>query len=307
MLPIHALDTPEFMVFRLFRRKEKISLVLDGTRKGWGGGLRSLFQGAALSTETLREEVEETITSSVVGVDISLNQAPNTLNTLQHAIGVQFNNTVLLEQALTHRSYLNEHPGEGFADYERLEYLGDAFLGWVIADELYRRHSNFTEGDLTRGRASLVRGTTLAEIASRFDAGAYLIMGSGEEGTGGRGRRATLAAIVEALIGAVLQDQGEPEARQLVLRWLGPAIAAMNPAGAPRDAKSALQEASQRTGSPIPMYELISEEGPSHDKTFQVVVLIDSEVRGRGEGRRKIDAEQVAAAQALNSIDSTVE
>jgi ribonuclease-3 len=234
-------------------------------------------------------------------------QTPNPLNTLQRAIGVQFNNTALLEQALTHRSYLNEHPGEELADYERLEYLGDAFLGWVIANELYRRHPNFTEGDLTRGRASLVRGATLAEIARSFDGGAYITMGSGEEGTGGRNRRATLAAIVEALIGAVLQDQGEREARELVLRWLGPKIAAINPAGAPRDAKSALQEALQRTGSPVPVYELIREEGPSHDKDFEVLVLVDGEVRGRGEGRRKVDAEQVAAAQALNTIDPAID
>jgi ribonuclease-3 len=231
-------------------------------------------------------------------------QAPNALSTLQRAIGVQFNSTALLEQALTHRSYLNEHPGEGFADYERLEYLGDAFLGWVVADELYQRHPSFTEGDLTRGRVSLVRGETLAEIARSFGAGAYIIMGLGEEGTGGRDHRATLAAIVESLIGAVLQDKGEREARELVLRWLGPKITAMNPDGAPRDAKSALQEASQRTGSPVPVYELVREEGPSHDKTFEVVVLVDSEVRGRGEGRRKIDAEQAAAAQALNAIDT---
>ncbi|MDA1173047.1 MAG: ribonuclease III [Chloroflexi bacterium] len=227
------------------------------------------------------------------------------LETLQNAIGVQFQNTALLEQALTHRSYLNEHPGEGFADYERLEYLGDAFLGWVIADELYRRHPGFTEGDLTRGRAALVRGATLAEIARSFDAGTYLTMGSGEEATGGRDRRATLAAIVEALIGAVLLDQGDREARELVLRWLGPKLDAIDPTGAPRDAKSALQEAAQRTGIPVPVYELVREEGPSHNKTFEVRVLFDGEERGRGEGRRKVDAEQAAAAQALDATDST--
>jgi ribonuclease-3 len=230
---------------------------------------------------------------------------PNTLTNLQHSLGVRFENTALLEQALTHRSYLNEHPGDGFEDYERLEYLGDAFLGWVIADELYRRHPGFTEGDLTRGRAALVRGSTLADIARSFDAGAYLTMGSGEETSGGRERRDTLAAVVEALIGAVLLDKGEREAHELVLRWLGTKIDALDPAGTPRDAKSALQESYQRTGKPIPVYELVREDGPSHDKTFEVRVLIDGQELGRGEGRRKVDAEQTAAAQALNAAGST--
>jgi ribonuclease III len=226
------------------------------------------------------------------------------LTNLQNALGVHFANAALLEQALTHRSYLNEHPGEGFEDYERLEFLGDAFLGWVIADELYRRRPTFTEGDLTRGRASLVRGATLADIARSFDAGAYITMGSGEEATGGRDRRATLAAIVEALIGAVLLDKGERDARNLVLRWLGPNLDAIDPTGAPRDAKSALQEAVQSIGLPLPVYEVIREEGQSHDKTFEVHVLVDGEVRGHGLGRRKVDAEQAAAAQALDSPDS---
>jgi ribonuclease III len=225
------------------------------------------------------------------------------LNNLRKAIGVRFNDTAILDQALTHRSYLNEHPDDGFQDYERLEFLGDAFLGWVIADELFQRHPHFTEGDLSRARSSLVRGETLTEIARSFDAGAYLIMGAGEESTGGRERRATLEAVVEALIGAVLQDQGEAPARQLVLRWLGPKLDALDPTGAPRDAKSALQEASQREGTPAPVYEVIDEQGPSHNKTFEVRVLVDGQVRGHGQGRRKIEAEQAAAAQALATPD----
>ncbi len=225
---------------------------------------------------------------------------------LQRAIGVKFENTGLLKQALTHRSYLNEHPGEGFEDYERLEYLGDAFLGWVIADEIYRRHPAFTEGDLTRGRAALVRGATLAQVARSFHAGTYITMGSGEEGTGGRERRGTLAAIVESLIGAVLLDKGDKVARELVLRWLGPKIEAMDPAGAPRDAKSALQETCQRKGLPSPTYELVDEEGPSHNMTFEVRVLIDGEIHGHGKGRRKVDAEQAAAAEALGEGASSL-
>jgi ribonuclease-3 len=215
------------------------------------------------------------------------------------AIGVRFKDPGLLQQALTHRSYLNEHPDEPAEDYERLEYLGDAFLGWVVADELFAKHPSFTEGDLTRARVGLVRGETLAQIARTFDAGAYLIMGAGEERTGGRDHRQTLAAVLEALIGAVLTDQGEATARKLVLRWLAPYLREIDPTGAPRDAKSALQEACQHQGLPLPVYETIDEQGPAHDKHFRIQVLIDGVERGVGEGGRKVEAEQAAAAQAL--------
>ena len=230
---------------------------------------------------------------------------PTDINQIQQAIGVRFNDAGLLRQALTHRSYANEHPDELVEDYERLEYLGDAFLGWVVADELFRRHPSFTEGDLTRARVALVRGETLAEIARTFDAGAYLIMGVGEEGTGGRNRRQTLAAVFEALIGAVLTDQGEGAARAMVLRWLAPYVDAIDPAGAPRDAKSALQEVCQRAGVALPAYETIDEQGPSHDKHFVVRVLIDGAERGVGEGERKVEAEQAAAANALADMASS--
>jgi ribonuclease-3 len=229
------------------------------------------------------------------------NETPD-INQLQQAIGVRFNDANLLLQALTHRSYSNEHPDQPVEDYERLEYLGDAFLGWVVADELFRRHPGFTEGDLTRARVALVRGETLAEIARTFNAGAYLIMGVGEEGTGGRVRRQTLAAVCEALIGAVLTDQGDATAREMLLRWLDPYLDAIDPAGAPRDAKSALQEACQRAGFALPIYETIDEQGSSHDKHFVVRVIIDGAERGLGEGGRKVEAEQAAAANALADI-----
>jgi len=217
-------------------------------------------------------------------------------------MGVRFKDPAILRQALTHRSFLNEHPEEPPEDYERLEYLGDAFLGWVIADELYRRYPGFSEGDLTRARVGLVRGETLAQIARQIDAGAYLIMGAGEEATGGRNRRWTLAAMLEALIGAVLLDRGEAAARQLLLGWFGLRLDALDPAGATRDAKSALQEACQHQGLPLPAYETIDEQGVSHDKRFVVRVRIDGVEQGVGVGGRKVEAEQAAAAQALASM-----
>ena len=215
---------------------------------------------------------------------------------------MRFKNRSLLQRAFVHRSYLNEHPESDLESYERMEYLGDAFLGWVIADELFRRHSSFDEGDLTRARASLVRGTTLADIARRIGVGDYLLLGSGEEGTGGRGRRSILAAVVEALIGAVLIDRDGKAARALVLRWLGPALDALDPAGAPRDAKSSLQETCQRLGLPLPVYEVVDERGPSHAREFTMRVTVEGHAVGEGTGSRKADAEQAAAAAAWHLL-----
>lgn len=226
------------------------------------------------------------------------------LQDLERALGVRFKNHALLRQAVTHSSFLNEHPDEQLADYERLEFLGDAFLGWVVADELLKRYPSFMEGDLTRARASLVRGTTLAEIARELGAGKHLILGAGEEATGGRERGSSLAAVLEALVGAVLLDRGEKEARRLVLDWLGNAMGSLGPGGAPRDAKSSLQEACQRLGLPLPVYETIAEEGSSHAKRFTVRVMVDGEPRGDGEGNRKADAEQAAAADALTGFEN---
>ena len=120
-----------------------------------------------------------------------------------------------------------------------LEYLGDAFLGWVAAEELFRRWPGFSEGELTRARASLVQGRTLAEVARTLGLGAYLLLGQGEESSGGRDRASNLAAVFEAVVGAVLLDRGEKAARALVVRCLGESMAAFAPSGVPRDAKSA--------------------------------------------------------------------
>ena len=223
---------------------------------------------------------------------------------LERAIGVRFKERALLAQAMVHRSFLHERPDFELENYERLEYLGDAFLGWVVADELYARHPGFTEGDLTRARASLVNGATLADIASSLGLGRFLRLGQGEEASGGRERRSTLAAVTEALIAAVLLDRGEKQARTLVLRWLGERLARVDASGAPRDAKSALQEIAQQGALPLPTYEVLAEEGPAHSKTFTVRVLVDGVEHGRGSGHRKGDAEQSAAVEALSSLSS---
>ena len=221
---------------------------------------------------------------------------------LERTLGVRFDERGLLYEALVHRSFLNEQDDPSLASYDRLEYLGDAFLGWVAAAELYRLYPHYDEGELTRARASLVRGETLADIARSLGLGAHLLLGQGEEASGGRDRDRNLAAALEAVIGAVLLDQGEETVRSLVLRWLGPRIEAMGDSGAQRDAKSALQEFLQGHGLPLPVYETVSDTGEPHDKEFVVRVLVDGRVMGAGTGRRRADAEQTAAREALAAL-----
>lgn len=223
---------------------------------------------------------------------------------LERTLGVRFNERGLLAQALVHRSFLNEQDDHALASYDRLEYLGDAFLGWVVAAELYRRYPSYDEGELTRARAALVRGETLAEVARSLALGDYLLLGQGEDASGGRDRTRNLAAAVEAVIGATLLDQGEGAAHSLVLRWLGPRIEAMGEAGAERDAKSSLQEFLQARGLPLPSYETLGDAGASQGGTFVVRVLIDGRALGEGAGRRRADAEQAAAHEALAALRS---
>ncbi len=227
--------------------------------------------------------------------------APDT-DALERVLGGRFKQPALLRQAVVHRSSLNERQGEPLESYERLEYLGDAFLGWVVAHELYGRYPAFSEGELTRARASLVQGRTLAGVARGIGLGAYLELGQGEASSGGRDRDSNLAAAFEAVVGAVLIDRGEPAARALLMRFLGAAIDALPASGAPRDAKSAFQELTQRLGLPLPAYELLETDGPPHARRFTVRVLVDGVPRGEGAGGRKADAEQAAAAIALERL-----
>ena len=221
---------------------------------------------------------------------------------LERELKVRFKERSLLRQAAVHRSFLHEHPDLDWESYERLEYLGDAFLDWVVADELYVRCPTYSEGDLTRARAELVRGETLADIASSIGLGAYLFLGQGEEANGGRGRRSTLAAALEAVLAAVLLDRGPRTARRMALRWLGPRMDALDAGGAPRDAKSALQEEAQGRGLPLPAYRVLEESGPSHARHYRVSVSLDGESVGEGSGGRKAEAEQAAAAVALHHL-----
>jgi ribonuclease-3 len=223
----------------------------------------------------------------------------NGLAKLEQVLNVKFKSPDLLRQATVHRSFLNESESFGLESYERLEYLGDAFLGWVVAEELFCRFPSFSEGDMTRARAQMVQGKTLAEIARGFDIGSFLHLGQGEDSAGGRERQSNLAGALEAIVGAVLIDRGPRVARQLVLGWLRSRIDVIETQGIVTDPKSKLQEIAQRRGFNLPEYRVVEESGPSHAPKYRVQVLVGGEILGIGGGARKIDAEQDAALTAL--------
>ena len=222
-------------------------------------------------------------------------------------LGLSFGSPALLIEALTHPSFLNENPDEPRASYQRLEFLGDAVLGYVTAAELFRRFPTLDEGELTKLRAHLVQERTLAATAETLDLGNRLFMGRGEEAIGGRQRSSNLAAAVEALIGAAYLDKGPEAARNLILKLLSPEIELAEEMGhAPLDPKSHLQEVVQARHEPLPQYRVVDEHGPDHRRTFIVEVLLEDRVAGVGVARRKVDAERKAAQKALRTL-STLE
>jgi ribonuclease III len=224
---------------------------------------------------------------------------------LNKALGSVFNDAGLLQSALYHRSYLNEAPDQDIESNERLEFLGDAILGLVISEKLYRDYPALSEGHLSQIRAILVRWDALARAAERINLGDYLILGRGEELSGGRNRPSNLAGALEALIGAAFLDGGVPRARKLVLRLLKPDLEEIAERGITADSKSQLQHLSQTRWHQIPQYRLISSEGPDHAKLFTVEVMVGDQVMGRGQGRNKKQAELNAARQALETLAAT--
>ncbi len=203
--------------------------------------------------------------------------------------------------ALTHRSYLHEHQGEPLESNERLEFLGDAFLGLVIAEELYRRFPVEAEGRLTEMRSRLVRTETLAELAKDLGVGEALYLGRGEELSGGRSKERNLARGLEALIGALLLDQGHARAKKKVLRLFASLVEGLTDETA-KDYKSLLQQQVQAHGGRSPSYLTVSAEGPDHTKRFTVEARVDDRVLGSGVGQSKRKAEQEAARAALAAM-----
>jgi len=219
--------------------------------------------------------------------------------TLEEKLGYRFKNRALLENALQHSSYANEHRGSGMGSNERLEFLGDAVLGFVTAEHLYKTHPDLPEGDLTRLRAALVCEQSLYEVAQKLELGKYLKLGRGEEAGGGRTRPSILADATEAVFAAVYLDGGIREVTELIHRVLLDAEREEAVEERRRDYKTALQELVQRQAHQELSYRMAGEEGPDHDKTFLAEVLLNGQLIGQGRGHSKKEAEQNAAAAAL--------
>src|SRR5262245_27942310 len=223
---------------------------------------------------------------------------------LQHAIGYRFRDRGLLEHAMTHTSRANEDLSGGVMDNESMEFLGDALLGFVIADLLFHAFPEQDEGQKSKAKAALVSTTALARQAERLGLGDHLLLGRGEEKTGGRRKQALLADGYEALIAAVYLDGGVGSGRACIQREFGGLIAeARNRGGvAGEDYKSALQELLQARDEPLPEYRLVGTIGPDHRKQFQVEVALRGESIAEGSGPSKKEAEQDAARAALEKL-----
>jgi ribonuclease-3 len=234
------------------------------------------------------------------GVVVPLERA---IADLEQRIGYRFRDLGLLEHALTHKSKAHEDATGGVVDNESLEFLGDAVLGFVVADLLYREFPHFQEGQKSKAKAALVSTAALAELAQRIGLGAYLLLGRGEEKTGGRQKQALLADGCEAVIAAVYLDGGVDAARDFILGELRDEIEHVRSPDFLRDFKSALQERLQADGRPLPEYEVTAERGPDHDKRFHVTVRVSGVVLADSEGRTKKEAEQLAARHALAALN----
>src|SRR5438477_2774346 len=224
--------------------------------------------------------------------------AAGTYATLEARLGHSFADPTLCETALTHKSWLNEAPDSGRTDNERLEFLGDAVLALVVSDLLMRRFPERSEGELSKTRAVIVSESGLAKAAEAIALGQWIFLGRGEDQAGGRRKPSILSDALEALMGAVYLDGGLEAARAVAERLFGPALQDAEKRAA-QDYKSRLQERSQALLQAAPVYTVVGEEGPDHDKRFEVAIALGGREYGRAVGRSKKEAEQSAAAQAL--------
>ena len=222
------------------------------------------------------------------------------LTALQKTLGISFNEPSLLEQALVHSSYVNENPAT--TSNERLEFLGDAVLGLIIAEELYQRLPQSSEGEMTELRSWLVRGDALSRMARAISLGNYLYLGKGEEASGGRLKPANLAGALEAVIAAIFLDQGYSVVRAFILRLVDKELKRALSQGIKNNYKSQLQELIQARQQQTPSYQVIEVTGPDHDRKFTVEVKIGNTVLGRGSGKSKKSAEEEAARSALGQL-----
>ena len=221
---------------------------------------------------------------------------------IQQVLGIRFKDPSLLEQSLVHSSYVNENLGSGLTSNERLEFLGDAVLGMVFADELYRQFPSSDEGELTQLRSNLVRRSTLADIAAVIGLGDYLYLGKGEEATSGREKPANLSAALEAVVAAIYLDQGWDAVKDFILRVFDSDIERFAGRENDVDYKTQLQHLIQSRQQETPVYRVLDFTGPDHDRVFTVEVRTGDAVLGTGTGKSKKIAATQAALVALQKL-----
>jgi ribonuclease-3 len=222
---------------------------------------------------------------------------------LQTALGYEFRHLALLRNALTHKSFVNENPGAAGTHNERLEFLGDAVLDLVVSHLLVDRFPEHAEGALSKLRATVVSEPGLAQAARRLGLGECLRLGKGEELTGGRTKPSILADAYEAVLAAIYLDGGLPAAFAAVERHFGEVLAGLERGGGSVDHKTRLQEYAQAELRLVPRYRIVATTGPDHDKTFETEIVLGDEVLARGAGKSKKEAEQRAAAAALEVLE----
>jgi ribonuclease-3 len=222
------------------------------------------------------------------------------IDKLEKIIEVKFKDINLLQQALTHRSYLNEHRDYKLDHNERLEFLGDAVLELVVTEYLYKNYKN-PEGELTSWRAALVNGENLARISKEMGVEEFLLMSRGEAKDTGRARQYLLANAMEAIIGSIYLDQGYGKAEEFILKKIASSLDEVLESKSYMDAKSYFQEKAQDVAKVTPMYKVLEEKGPDHDKHFVVGVYLDSELVAKGEGNSKQEAQREAAKNGLET------
>ncbi|HCS76310.1 MAG TPA: ribonuclease III [Syntrophaceae bacterium] len=226
------------------------------------------------------------------------------LTALQGKLSYTFRNMDLLSTALTHRSYVNENPQSGASDNERLEFLGDAVLGLCVSDLLMKKHADFDEGTLSKIRSLMVNEKPLADLAAQLGLGDCLLLGRGEEHSGGRAKESLLANALEAVIAAIYLDSSFSKTKTLIRRLMKPLMNDQALAAQSFDYKTALQELCQKKYKSAPLYTLLAESGPDHDKIFEIEVAAGDSVREIGRGKSKKDAQKQAAQKAWESLHS---
>ncbi len=226
-------------------------------------------------------------------------------NGCQKNLGISFRQESLLEQAFVHSSYCNENPDFAWPSNERLEFLGDAVLNFIVTERLYEEYLCLPEGELSEIRAYLVCRDTLSHLASSLKLGDWLLLGRGEEASGGRTKASNLANAIEALIGALYLDQGVDEARRFVLRQLKPELEKTKAGKMTPNYKALVQEFVQGQKRPTPVYHLVEATGPDHCRQFTAEILVEGESLGKGTGKSRKIAESQAARAAWEKLRSS--